>query len=271
MTYLLQLKKCTAMKHFLFFLLAFFPLFLFSQEKGIGLNFNIEPKYSISKISDTTYNYQKNGISFSPILYVYKIKDKRNRMHEIGLHIKEFHNGFEKGYRLANTIPALLGRGNLKLENDKYLSQVRDFEGNSTRFSGSLNYLYFLPIKKYDKLEFWAGIQSSFIFDYRNFLPTTSLALPTKNIADFFKINFVPTATYKLNEKITLDLRWLPNVAWYFGIAYTEEKSPVIPVSNQKKYLPIFNIEARIFEPRFQLGAKYTLMQKKTETKRKHK
>ena len=211
-------------------------------------------------------------ISFSPILYVYKMKDKRNRMHEIGLHIKGFHNGFEKGYRLTNTIPALLGRRYLKLENGKYISQVKEFEGNSTRFSGSLNYLYFLPIKKYDELEFWAGIQSSFIFDYRNFSPTTSLALPAKNIAGFFKISVVPTVTYKLNEKITLDLRWLPNLAWYFGVAYTHEKNPGIPVFNQKKYLPIFNIEARIFEPRFQLGAKYTVAtEKKKEIRKKIK
>ena len=253
------------MKQIFLLLFSFLPLFLAAQEKGVGLNFYIEPTYKLLKTSDTTYDVKTKGVAFSPIFYRYKIGDERHRMNEFSLHIKNLYSGFQKDAYANNTYV-----GQLKF--NKQLSKYRSryvYDANVIHINAALNYLYFFPIAKFDELEFWLGLRTSLIFDYQNNKPITSIAIPTTSTTFLGQFGLVPTATYKLNDKVTLDVRWIPRFWLDAGLIFSREKNPQLPIYNQRTLFPTLEFHLCTFQPNFEIGAKYALSSQKSKSTKK--
>lgn len=253
------------MKHIFLLLLPFLPLFLAAQEKGVGLNFYIEPTYKLLKTSDTTYDVKTKGVAFSPIFYRYKISDERHRMNEFSLHIKNLYSGFQKD---AYNGSAYGGQLKFRKQLNKYQSGYV-YDANITHINTALNYLYFFPIAKFDELEFWLGLRTSLTFDYRDVRPVTSNYISKTNTYLLSQFGLVPTVTYKLNEKITLDIRWIPRFWLDAGLTFSREKNPQLPIYNQRGIFPIFDFRLCTFQPNFEIGAKYALSNQKIKSSKK--
>ena len=252
------------MKHIFLLLFPFLPLFLVAQEKGMGLNFHIEPTYKLLKTSDTTYDVKTKGVAFSPIFYIYKMKNERHRMNELGLHIKNISNGLQSNAYANSTY----GRQLRFLKQLNKYQSGNVYDANVSHFNAALNYLHFLPIAKFDELEFWLGLRASLSYDYQYFQPVTSAYIPLKTMYILSQFGVVPTVTYKLNDKITLDARWIPRFWLDAGLNYTVQRNPVVPIPNQSRLLPILDLRLCTFQANFEIGAKYTI---NTETSKQNK
>ena len=263
-------------KNYLFYLLfAFFPLFLFAQEKGIGMNFNIEPKYIFVKSSDTTFRSEVKGTSFSPILYFFKKKDEFGHTNELSFNVRNFYRGFEKEVYMADYFRSLAYKKEYPSELIRHLYNM-----NTTRFTSSVGYTHFLNIKKWQDLEFLVGLRTGFLFDYRNYSAATSISGSVQNIYSVFEFTAIPTLTYKLNTKIAFDFRWNPPIKFFSGLSYAYQDNPQLPTVHQRRLVPVFDIKIYLFEPSFQIGAKYILSteaedkktgKKKSKAKKKKK
>lgn len=253
------------MKQIFLLLFSFLPLFLAAQEKGVGLNFYIEPTFKLLKTdAKIGYDVKTKGVAFSPIFYRYYKNDECHRMNEFSLHIKNLYSGFHKDFY---TTPNY-GR-QLKFRKKLYLNPSDIYDVNVTHINFALNYLYFFPIKKFDELEFWLGFRTSLIFDYQDVRPTTPTALPTIHAYILNQSGLVPTATYKLSAKISLDVRWIPRFWLDSGLYFKREKNPSVPIPFQKELDPIFELRFCTFQPNFEIGAKYALSNQKNKSSKK--
>jgi hypothetical protein len=246
--YFFKLKKFIVMKHILIFLLAFFPLFLFSQEKGIGLNLNLYPKYEIgTKTNGSKYDKFK-GFYPRPVLYAYKMYKHGTRIKELVV-MATYRKFTTDGYAFT-----------------KYDTLTKQWLGESYKqmnrgFGIGIDYTKFYRLASFsqNKLNFWLGVRTRL----ETFFTSTESSSSTLGYATLRRevkvsLGIVPTVTYKVNNKLTLDARWNQPSNVAVGWSYFRQKNVQVPF-NQSRITPIVDWTLILWSPSFQIGAKYAL------------
>ena len=235
-------------RYLLIFSLTFLPLFLFSQEKGIGLNMNLAPKYTLATKADGTKYSKVSGIYPRPILYGYKMYRHKTRMKELGLTGDYSKRTFQENFPVSyDTITK------------KYVTQP--YDATYKNFQIGLNYTKFYRLASISehKLNFWLGVRTNLVANFgtvRN-VPNIGYEKNRNNIG--FYLSIVPTVTYKVSNKLTLDARWNQPSAISTGLRYVSTKIAKYPQYVDKRYTPFLDLNLTAWQPNFQIGAKYAL------------
>ena len=234
--------------NYLFCLLfAFFPLFLFAQEKGIGVNINILPRYKIETKADGSRYYKVDRYALRPSLYGYKMYRHGTRMKEFGLEFDSYKKTNQQFLSSYDTLAK------------KLIYTPYDVNTKIFAFQTSYTKYYRLASLQEQKLNFWLGVRGRFLIDFGSQTPLTNIGVPTQRTNAVVYLGIIPSVTYKINQKLTLDARWNQPSHLALGMRYSRYKSPVLPEYLQKNYSYISDIQLIAWEPSFQVGLKYAL------------
>ena len=243
-------------------LFAFFPLFLFAQEKGIGLNLDISHQYKlISKNSGLQYSkyHVPDGYRIRPILYGYKTYRNGTRMSEFGL---PFGYNYSRGVQRDSIFV------NYDAQTKKFNYKL--YDANYKQFGLGINYTYsFRMASVFDeKLNFWLGIKTFLAFNSVSYIPTSTIGFERKAITYLVRVEAIPSVSYKINDRFALDARWNQLVSMVMGLSYLHDKDPILMGSSGKRYTPIFDLGLIGWQPNFQIGAKYIFSTKEENNKK---
>ena len=234
--------------HFLTFLLVFLPLFLFSQEKGIGLNVNLAPKYTLATKDDGTKYSKVKGFNARPILYGYKMYRHGTRIKELGITGDYSKQIFQENFPISyDTITK------------KYITQPYDATYKNLQIGLNYTKFYRLASLSEHKLNFWLGVRSNLVADFGTLRHTPNVGYEEDRNKIGLYVGIAPTVTYKVSNKLTLDARWNQPSAISTGLRYVNTKIAKYPQYVDKRYTPFLDLNLTLWQPSFQIGAKYTL------------
>ena len=237
--------------NYLFCLLfAFFPLFLFAQEKGIGVNMNVLPIYKIETKADGSRYYKVDRYALRPSLYGYKMYRHGTRMIELAMPLGD---NYGRGIR----------RDSILLNYDTLTKKFiyKPYDANYRQFGLAVDFTKSYRVASfYDKkLNIWLGIRTHAGFDAVSYIPTSTTGFERKEVRAVISLAVIPSVTYKVNKRLTLDARWNQPSNIALGLSHVKDKDPQLPSFLQKRYTPIFDLSLIAWNPSFQIGAKYAL------------